>query len=140
MPWVFLHATYLANMMNNEYQLRQTVEFLLPMEYCILCMLDHVTLESLFSWKAFSYSPCQTDLGGSIFFSFWLVLAARNGFEEISKCLKIKEKTGSICLQVVTFLKRKIKCLISMVDLQVTAYLCNKCKLIKIYATYDVSK
>ena len=86
-----------------------------------ICRLEHVTLKSWLTWKAFSCSPWQTELGRAIFFSFWLELETRNGVKEISKFLKIKQKTGSICLQVVTFLKRKIKCLISRVDSQVTS-------------------
>ena len=35
------------------------------------------------TWKAFSGSPWQTKLGGPIFFSLWLILAARNVFEKI---------------------------------------------------------
>ena len=50
-----------------------------------LYSLDHVKLLSWLTWKAFSCSPWQTELGRAIFFSFWLVLATRNGFEEILK-------------------------------------------------------
>ena len=88
----------------------------------IVCTLDHVTLKSWLTWKAFSCSPWQTTPSRAIFFSFWLVLASRNGFEEILKCSKIKLKTDSICLKIVTFWKRKIKCLISRVDSHVTSF------------------
>ena len=37
-------------------------------------ILDHVTLKSWLTWKAFSCCPWQTTTCGAIFFSFWLVL------------------------------------------------------------------
>ena len=83
------------------------------------CLLNHVMLKSWLTWKAFSCSPWQTTPGGVVYFWFWLVSALWNGFEEIWKCLKIKLKTDSISLQVVTFLKSKIKCVISRVNSQV---------------------
>ena len=40
------------------------------------------------NWKAFSYSPWKVVSGRPCYFLFWLVLATRNGFKEISKMLE----------------------------------------------------
>ena len=50
-----------------------------------VCKVDHVTLKSWLTWKAFSCSPWQSKHSRSVYFKFWLVLASWNGFEEILK-------------------------------------------------------